>query len=132
MRQTKVDKKQLRSFGLIVGGLFVLIGMWPLAFRGEAVRLWAMVPGSILLIQAALLPSSLQPFHRAWMFIGHILGWVNTRIILGILFYGVFTPTGLIIRLFGNDPMRRRYDPNAATYRINRSARASTHVKNQF
>ncbi len=52
------------------------------------------------------------------MWVGHVMGWVNTRIILGILFYGVVTPMGLIMKLTGRDPMRSAFDPDAQTYRV--------------
>jgi hypothetical protein len=53
------------------------------------------------------------------MKIGHVLGWINTRIILGVVFFIIFAPVALFMRLFGKDPMHRRLDATAETYRIN-------------
>jgi len=60
------------------------------------------------------------------------LGWVNTRILLGVIFYGLITPMGLFLRLLGKDAMRRVLVQEAQTYRIARSPRSHAHMKNQF
>src|SRR4029453_19323168 len=102
------DTKQLRSFGLIVGGIFALIGVWPAVWRGQSLRLWSFILGGILLSLALAWPMSLTHVYRLWMRVGGVLGWINTRIILSVLFYLLFTPLGLFMRLRGKDPMRRR------------------------
>ena len=127
-----VETKELRHFGLIVGGVFSVIGLWPVMFRGEGVRLWASILGGTLVAIGLVLPRSLQPIHRGWMWIGHILGWINTRIILGIVFFGLITPMGVVMRLFGKDAMRRVLVQEATSYRIVRSPRLRGHMKNQF
>ena len=60
------------------------------------------------------------------------MGWVNTRIILGVLFYGIVTPMGLIMKMTGRDPMRRSYEPDALTYRVIRQPRPAAQLKNMF
>jgi hypothetical protein len=124
--------KELRSFGLIVGGIFSVIGLWPLLLRGESVRPWALICAALLLLPAVVYPRVLKPVRRVWMAIGHVLGWINTRIILGIVFYGLVAPMGVIMRAFGKDPMRRRLEPEAETYRLARQSRQGTHMKHQF
>jgi hypothetical protein len=91
-----------------------------------------MVMVALFTIPALTLPSSLRPVHQIWMFIGHILGWVNTRIILAIGFYGIVTPVGLIMRIFGKDPMRRGYLLQNNTYRVARMSRPGEHMQQQF
>jgi Saxitoxin biosynthesis operon protein SxtJ len=130
--QEKATKKQLRQFGLLVGGVFAVIGMWPVAFRGEDPRLWSLVTAVLLIVPALVFPSGLRFVHRGWMFIGEILGWINTRIILGTIFYTVVTATGLIMRLSGKDPMNLRLDPQTDSYRRNREPRPISHMKHQF
>jgi hypothetical protein len=93
MMDQPADQKQLRSFGLLVGSVFSVIGIWPMLFRGEPVRLWAVSTGGLLILLGAVLPSVLAPIHTGWMCLGHVLGWINTRILLGIVFYGLITPT---------------------------------------
>ena len=76
--------KELRNFGLIVGGVFSVIGLWPMVWRGEPVRLWALIIGGLLIGMGSVVPTWLAPINRGWMWIGHVLGWINTRIILGV------------------------------------------------
>jgi hypothetical protein len=66
------------------------------------------------------------------MAVGRVLGWINSRIILSIFFYMILTPVGILFRLLGKDPMRRRYDPAAGSYRQARPARPASHMRHQF
>jgi hypothetical protein len=66
------------------------------------------------------------------MAVGHVLGWINTRIILGILYYGLIVPTGLVMKMFGRDPMRRAFVPDMQTYRVVREPRQPSHMKHMF
>ena len=130
--QSQNSDRQLRSFGLTVGGIFLFIGMWPVVRRGQDPRLWALVLGALLVLPALIFPASLRRPHQLWMYVGHILGWVNTKIILGLMFYTVFTPVAVILRLIGHDPMNRSFIPNADTYRVPRQPRDTSHMKHQF
>ena len=78
----QVDTKELRRFGLMVGGIFLIIGLWPVIFRGESPRIWAVSLGGALGGLGLVLPVSLKHVHRVWMKIGHVLGTINTKIIL--------------------------------------------------
>lgn len=127
-----VDRRQLRDFGLIVGGIFGVIGLWPLGWRREDPRLWALALAVVLIVPALVAPRILAPAHRVWMALGYALGWVNTRILLGVVFYGLMTPMGLVMRLFGHDPMRRTLDRAAESYRVPCRPRPGTHMMRQF
>jgi hypothetical protein len=124
--------KDLRSFGLIVGGIFGVIALWPLVWRGMPVREWALLLAVPLMVLAVVFPRSLRYPYRGWMFIGHCLGWVNVRILMTLMFYGVFTPAALVMRVIKRDAMNRRLDPSAATYRVIKSARPPSHVAHPF
>ncbi|MFN8009251.1 MAG: SxtJ family membrane protein [Terriglobia bacterium] len=126
------SKKQLRSFGFLVGGVFVLLAIWPAMFRGQPARLWAMVVSACLLLPALLRPGILRPVFRVWMTLGDLLGWVNSRIVLGFLYFLVFTPAGLILRALGKDSLHLRIDRETASYRIVRTPRPASHMKQQF
>jgi len=126
------DDKQLRSFGLLVGGIFAAIGLWPAIIRGQQPRLWAVALGVALIVPALLAPRTLRPVYRVWMTLGEVLNWINTRIILGAVFYGLLTPMGLVMRRFGHDPMRRRPEPSLDTYRVTRPPRPGAHMRRQF
>lgn len=130
--QNSIDTKQLRSFGLLVGGVFAVIGLWPALLRGHEFRLWALILAGLLLLPGLVMPRRLRPIYQIWMAIGHVLGWINTRIILGVIFYGLFTPVGLAMRLWSKDPMRRTFEPAADTYRLLRAPRPSSHMTHQF
>jgi len=124
--------KDLRSFGLLVGGIFCVIGLWPLVFRGEPMRLWGVGIGVVLVLLGGIVPRVLAPVHTGWMWIGHVLGWINTRILLGIVFYGLVTPIGLIFRMMGKDTMRQAFSESSSTYRVLRTPRPRSHMKYQF
>jgi Saxitoxin biosynthesis operon protein SxtJ len=128
----KTDTKELRNFGLLVGGVFGVIGLWPMLLRGEPLRLWAITIGGLLILLGSVVPTWLAPIHRGWMWVGHVLGWINTRILLGIIFYGLVTPIGIVFRLLGKDTMRQTFSDTSSTYRVNRQPRPRSHMKFQF
>ena len=124
--------KELRSFGLLVGGVFAVIALWPMVVRGDALRLWAAGLGGSLILAGALAPTILAPVHKGWMWIGHVLGWINTRILLGIVFYGLVTPIGILFRIMGKDSMRQEFSEESSSYRVVRQLRPRSHMKFQF
>lgn len=124
--------KQIRSFGLMVGGIFAVIGLWPMLLRGEDVRAWFLCLAGFLIICALVWPKGLKPVYKVWMLIGHALGWLNSRILLAVGFYGFFTPIGLVMRVMGKDPMKRKLDSGARSYRVTRLPRPGSHMKNQY
>jgi hypothetical protein len=127
-----VSNKDLRSFGLLVGAVFGAIGIWPLLFRGEPMRLSAVGVGGTLIALGGVLPRVLAPIHKIWMSLGHMLGWINTRILLGLVFYVLVTPIGIIFRLMGKDTMRKAFVRESPTYRVLRKPRPRGHMKYQF
>jgi saxitoxin biosynthesis operon SxtJ-like protein len=126
------ERKQLRTFGVLVGGIFAVLGLWPAMVRGAEVRLWGVGVAVVLIVPALVHPRSLRWPYRLWMALGQGLGWLNTRIILSLVFYGLFTPIGWVRRLRGQDAMQRRFEPDATTYRVVRSPRPSAHMTRQF
>jgi Saxitoxin biosynthesis operon protein SxtJ len=127
-----ITRKQLRSFGFTVVGIFALIALWPLVIRAEDLRWWAAVVAGCLLVPAAVLPQSLKWVYKGWMLLGHVLGWINTRIILGFIFYFVVTPIGIVRRWLGKDPMGRRLRPDLHSYRVPRTPRPPSHLTKQY
>src|SRR5215831_10308201 len=130
--QNDITNKQLRSFGITVGGIFVLIGLWPMVVHGADSRSWSIIVGGVLSIPAVIYPQSLFWIHKGWMFLGHVLGWINTRIILGVVFFAVITPIGLVRRLLRKDPMGRQINRELDSYRIIRKPRAASHLTKQY
>ncbi len=126
------QKKQLRNFGLTVGGIFAGIGVWPVVFRADGPRLWALTVAAVLVIPALVMPRSLTQVYRIWMAAAEVLSWINTRILLSVVFYGLVTPIGMIVRRFGRDPMQRGFKAGVETYRVPKAVRAATHMTRQF
>jgi len=116
----------------MVGGIFAVIGVWPALWHGQPFRLWSLLLGGVLIVLALAWPRSLAHVYRLWMTVGEVLGWINTRLILGVVFYGLFTPMGLLMRLRGQDPMRRTLTPEVDTYRVVRQPRPASHMRHQF
>jgi Saxitoxin biosynthesis operon protein SxtJ len=128
----QITRKQLRSFGFTVGGIFALIAVWPLIVRADDPRWWALVAAACLLVPATVFPKSLTWVYKGWMALGHVLGWINTRIILGFIFYFVVTPIGIVRRWLGKDPMGRRLRPDLNSYRVTRTSRPPSHLRRQY
>ena len=115
-----ISKKQLREFGLLVGlGVPFLIGWLFPALAGHGFRLWTLLFGIPVLILGFISPRLLHYPYNFWMAFGHALGWINSHLILGIVFIVVLQPIALFMRLFGHDPLRKR-SKGENTYRENR------------
>ena len=113
----KNSKKDLREFGLLIGITFpILIGCIIPIITGHDLRIWPLLVGFPFLILGILKPSFLFYPYKVWMKLGYYLGWVNSRIILGLVFLIVLLPIALIMRLFGYDPLKKR-KINQITYR---------------
>ena len=115
----EADRQELRKFGLVFAtGVTLIFGLFlPWLFE-HPWPTWPWIAAGILVVAALLLPPVLRPVYWLWMKFGHVLGWINTRIILGITFLLFFVPVALVFHLLGKDPMRRRLDPSANSYRI--------------
>jgi hypothetical protein len=111
--------RELRRFGLVVGGVFLALGGVS-AWRGHVWPprvLWAV--GTVLFVPGLLVPPVLAPVHRAWMGFARVVGEMNARIILTVLFYAVIFPVGRVLRFF-RDPLDRRLDDGRASQWIRR------------
>ena len=109
MMKVSIAKKQLREFGFLIGfGFPILIGWIIPAISGHIFRSWSLWVGCPSLILGILKPSLLFYPYKAWMKLGHALGWINSRIILGLVFILVLQPIAFIMNLFGYDPLRRK------------------------
>ena len=115
-----ISKKKLREFGLLIGfGFPLLIGWLIPALTGHGFREWTVWVGFLGLIIGLTSPSLLYYPYKFWMKLGVVLGWVNSRIILGTVFIIVLIPISVVMRLFGYDPLRTK-PKEVKTYRENR------------
>ena len=116
-----ISKKQLREFGFLIGfGFPFLIGWLLPSLAGHGFRLWTFWVGIPAFIIGLKSPLLLYYPYKSWMKLGHVLGWINSHIILGLLFIIVLQPIAYIMRLTGYDPLRRRRT-GEKTYRESRT-----------
>ena len=102
-----ISKKQLREFGLLIGFGFPLFIGWLLPkLTGHEFREWTLWVGFLGLIIGLTSPRLLYYPYKFWMKLGLTLGWVNSRIILGLVFMIVLIPIAFVMRLIGYDPLR--------------------------
>ena len=108
MRNTHSQKKY-RDFGLIVGILLpLIIGYLLPLITGHNFRIWTLFIAAPLIILAIISPEKLSKFYKFWIWIGNILGFINSRIILGTIFFLILMPTAFLMKFFGYDPLRRK------------------------
>lgn len=108
-------KKELRQFGIIIGIACCLLGVL-LWWRGKTYYSYSFIIAAAFLFLGFTLPAALKPFHKVWMIISILMGWLMTRVILIILFYGILTPIGLIGRLCGKDFLDIKLNKNSPSY----------------
>lgn len=112
---SKATRKQLRDFGLMMAGFFAVLTLLRY-LRHHTWNHYLIGIGLVFLALGLLVPQSLGPFYRVWMKFGRVLGWVNSRVLLFLIFYLVVTPVGVLRRLFQGDPLKRSMDKSATTY----------------
>jgi len=107
-----------REFGLIVGSVLVLLAGWWL-YRGKflTAAYIMLATGAVLILFGLLFPRALVYPNKAWMLLAEGLSYVTTRLILGVVFFLVITPIGVIKRLMGWDPLSRRGDGSASYWK---------------
>ena len=128
----KAGEREFRSFGLLLGALIAaLFGVWPL-LRSQHTALWPWIITAVLWLAALLRPTALSYLHQGWTGLGFVLGWINTRIILTVLFAVSIVPLGLLMRLFGRDRMARKFDPKLASYRVESKLRPEKSMERPF
>jgi hypothetical protein len=105
----KKSRRAEREFGLIVGGVLVLLSAWWF-YRGKFPTLSPItLPlGGLLVLLGLIFPAALVWPNKAWMALAEGLSFVTTRIILAFVFFVIVTPIGFVKRLFGWDPLSRR------------------------
>lgn len=108
-----------RAFGMVFAVVFACVALWPL-IDGGAPRWWAFALCAGFLGLALAAPAVLAPANRLWTRFGLLLHRITSPLILGLMFYGAVTPTGLIMRLLGKDLLRLRFDGAAKSYWIER------------
>lgn len=114
-KNIRETKKDLRKFGLTVGGVLLLIGVLLFYFEKSSAPYFGIIGGA-LFITGMIIPQILKPFNKIWMGLAIVLGFFMSRLILTILFYLILTPITLIAKLVGKKFMILKYDQSAKTY----------------
>jgi hypothetical protein len=114
----ELDRKGLREFGLTTGGIVaVLFGLFFPWLLERPIPRWPWVLAGVLAAWGLLAPMSLRPVYTGWMKFGILLSKVTTPLIMGIVFFLVVTPMGIVRRATGNDSLGRRFE-KTASYRV--------------
>jgi hypothetical protein len=110
----RASAADLKNFGFVFAGVASVVAL-VLWWRGRMSGAQGFAAAATLFfLVGALLPEALRPFHGPWMKFAEILGYINTRILLGLFYFVGVTPTGLLMRLSGKDPMNRTFKKKGA------------------
>tara|TARA_A100001035_G_scaffold193784_1_gene154963 strand:- start:290 stop:673 length:384 start_codon:yes stop_codon:yes gene_type:complete len=118
-----------RNFGIVFFIVFLLIALYPLTYGGE-IRIWSSIISLIFLVLGLLNSKILAPLNKLWFKFGIFLGKIISPLIMGIIFFLVVTPIGLLMRLFGKDLLNLKYNNNKS-YWVKKDGPKSK-MKNQF
>ena len=130
MEKISVKISTNRSFGLLFFIVFLAISLWPLKSQ-EDLRLWAFILALIFFVLGILNSKFLTPLNKLWMKFGIFLGSIISPFVMGVVFFMVVTPIGLIMRFLGKDLLRIKKSKFVSTYWISRGEQNNT-MKRQF
>ncbi len=122
-----------RSFGLVIGTALALVAFAPL-LRHHDVRWWATPIAAIFLLLALAAPGLLAPLNAVWVKLGVLLNRIVSPVVLGVLYFAIFTPMGRVLHLLGKDLLNLRHEATAQSYWVERNppGPAGETLKNQF
>ena len=119
-----------RSFGIVFFIVFLFIALYPITYS-EDIRIWSLIISFIFIILGLLNSKILTPLNKLWFKFGVILGKIISPTIMGIIFFLVVTPIGLIMKVLGKDLLKLKYNKKGNTYWIEKNGPKSK-MKNQF
>ena len=122
MEKLNLDRQSLKKFGITMGIAFIVISLL-IFIRHRHSPLPALIISAIFFISAVFVPPALKPVYIVWMRLAYVLSWINTRLILVVIFYLIFTPFALILRLLKKDPLDRKIDKTKESYWIKKEDR---------
>ncbi len=128
----KVQKKDLRQFGIVLGIILGAFGSIHFLRHHQSAYKWFFSFSASSFIFGIFFPLKLKPVFTVFTKIAHAIGWVNTRIILTVVYYVILTPIGLLMRIFGKDILSLKIDKGAKSYWITSLERKSEELTKQF
>ena len=123
------NKSTNRSFGIVFFFVFLMIGIYPI-INGEDIRVWSFIISIVFLILGVLNSNTLTPLNKIWFKFGVILGNLVSPLVMGVIFFLVVTPIGLLMRSIGKDVLNLKFNDNKS-YWIEKKGPKSK-MKNQF
>ncbi|GAC1395167.1 MAG: hypothetical protein NVSMB68_12200 [Thermoanaerobaculia bacterium] len=106
MTSSPTDRKQLIAFGVTISVAMALLALVRVWRRGlDEIAILVLVSSALFALTAFLTPETVAPIHRWWMRFAEVLSWINTRVLLILIFYLVVTPLGLVMRLLRRAPL---------------------------
>ena len=130
MRNQKIKISSNKSFGIVFFIIFLLIALWPL-LNYENIRIWSLIVSIIFLALGLINSKILTPLNKLWFKFGILLGSVVSPIVMGIIYFGIVTPIGILLRLTGKDVLNLKRNENKKSYWIKKDKNDSN-MKNQF
>jgi len=115
IKNIKSGKSDLRKFGITVGIILMIIAGFLFWKEKESFQTLLTV-GAVLCVLGVVVPVVLKPIYWVWMIFATILGWIMTRVILSLLYYVIFTPIGLVARLFGKQFIELKWNKSKDSY----------------
>lgn len=129
----ELDSKALRQFALIFAAIVVVVFgiVIPLLTGNGFIWIpWAI--GGVFVMWGLSAPATVRPFYRLWMRFGMLMGAIVNRVVLGIVFYLILLPFGLVFRIRGIDPLRRKWDLKLESYRVISDDQDPKHMNRPF
>ncbi|MEL4894847.1 SxtJ family membrane protein [Crocosphaera sp. Alani8] len=129
----RLDKKGLREFGLIIGGMIaILFGLLIPSLWGHSLPLIPWIIAGVLVTFSLFIPQSLAPIYQGWMRVSQVLAWLNSRLILGLIFFIIVTPMSLIMKIIKRDPLNRKWEFSLETYRASSQIRKKLSMEKPY
>ena len=127
--QKNIKLPSNRNFGIVFFIVFLIIALWPILKQNE-IRIWSLILSFIFFVLGLINSKLLTPLNKLWFKFGILLGNIIAPIVMGIVFFLVVTPTGLIMRFFRKDILKLKKN-TSDSYWINKDDTNSS-MKNQF
>ena len=129
MKNNEIKISSNKSFGIVFAIVFFLIALWPI-IKSDDIRIWSLIVSIIFLILGIMNSSILTPLNKIWFRFGIFLGNLIAPVVMGIIFFFVVTPIGLIMRLLGRDLIKLKNN-NENSYWIEKKD-AESSMRKQF
>jgi len=128
---TQNEIKNIKIFAYIWALIFIIIGLYPLISSSDSIRVWSVLLSILMLSIGIFKPAILENIYKVWIKIGEFVGGIVSKVIMFILYFGVFTPVSIFLKILGKDLLGKKVDKSKETYWIKRETQPLS-MKNQF